>query len=81
MSADFDNDSADSHNDAENRRRAAEQWPGFDPDEALHWSKVLLHHSPRPTACRHQSPDELGAQTRHSDCRTGLGEYGRCRSQ
>ncbi|WP_432790653.1 hypothetical protein QYM46_02130 [Brevibacterium sp. K11IcPPYGO002] len=48
MSADFDNDSADSHNDTENRRRAAEQWPGFDPEEALHWSKVLLHHSPDP---------------------------------
>lgn len=47
MSADF-NDSADSHNHSENRRRAAEQWPGFEPEVALHWSKVLLHHSPDP---------------------------------
>ncbi|MGC2941744.1 MULTISPECIES: hypothetical protein [unclassified Brevibacterium] len=34
--------------DAENRRRAAEQWPGFEPEEALRWAKVLLHHSPDP---------------------------------
>ncbi|WP_152345829.1 hypothetical protein [Brevibacterium sp. CFH 10365] len=58
MSADF-HDNADFHDDsapdgsadrrdAENRRRAAEQWPGFEPEEALHWSKVLLHHSPDP---------------------------------
>ncbi|MFP3396038.1 hypothetical protein SB749_06805 [Brevibacterium sp. SIMBA_078] len=47
MSADFD-DSADFHNDSARRRRAAEQWPGFDPAEALRWSKVLLHHSPDP---------------------------------
>lgn len=47
MSADFD-DSADFHNDSDKSRRAAAQWPGFDPAEALHWSKVLLHHSPDP---------------------------------
>ena len=41
------NEAAD-RRDAENRRRAAEQWPGFEPEEALHWSKVLLHHSPDP---------------------------------
>lgn len=55
MSADFhDNSASDDHGDpadrraADNRRRAAEQWPGFEAAEALHWSKVLLHHSPDP---------------------------------
>ena len=40
--------SADFYDFDEKRRRAAEQWPGFDPAEALHWSKVLLRHSPDP---------------------------------
>lgn len=25
-----------------------EPWPGFSPTEALDWSRVILHHSPRP---------------------------------
>ena len=40
--------SADFYDFDEKRRRAAEQWPGFDLAEALHWSKVLLRHSPDP---------------------------------
>jgi hypothetical protein len=40
------NEAAD--RDSAIRRRAAEQWRGFDPDNALRWSRVLLRHSPDP---------------------------------
>lgn len=59
MTADFDEHSSSgngndhsnkpgSGNESNNSHRTRYYWPGFEKDEALRWSRVLIHHSPDP---------------------------------
>lgn len=49
MTADFnEHSSSDSDDESNSSREPGFRWPGFEKDEALHWSRVLLRHSPDP---------------------------------